>query len=83
MWTENHNKLSATFRFDDFSQAFAFMMEVAFIAEKHCHHPDWRNVWNRVEIHLNTHDAGGVVTEKDRKLAEAITEIWERRQKGA
>jgi 4a-hydroxytetrahydrobiopterin dehydratase len=83
MWTENHNKLSATFRFDDFSQAFAFMMEVAFIAEKHRHHPDWRNVWNKVEIHLNTHDAGGLVTEKDRKLAEAISEIWERRNKGA
>ena len=83
MWTENHNKLSATFRFDDFSQAFAFMMEGAFIAEKHRHHPDWRNVWNRVEIHLNTHDADEVVTEKDRKLAAAITEIWERRQKGA
>jgi 4a-hydroxytetrahydrobiopterin dehydratase len=82
MWTENHNKLSATFKFDDFAQAFAFMMEVAFIAEKHHHHPDWRNVWNRVEIHLNTHDAGDVVTEKDRKLAEAITAIWERRQQG-
>lgn len=82
MWTENHNKLSASFKFDDFAQAFAFMMEVAFIAEKHSHHPDWRNVWNRVEIHLNTHDAGGVVTEKDRKLAEAITSVWERRQQG-
>lgn len=80
MWTEENNKLSATFKFKDFSQAFAFMTEVALLAEKHNHHPFWANVWNRVEIHLNTHDAGDMVTEKDHKLAEAINEVWNRYQ---
>ncbi len=78
MWTEQNNQLSATFRFNDFSQAFAFMTEVALLAEKHNHHPNWSNVWNTVDIHLNTHDAGGVVTEKDRALAKAIDSVWER-----
>ncbi len=78
MWTESNNKLSATFKFKDFSQAFAFMTEVAFLAEKHNHHPDWRNVWNTVEVHLNTHDAGGIVTDKDRALAGDIDKVWAR-----
>jgi 4a-hydroxytetrahydrobiopterin dehydratase len=74
-WKEENNKLSKTFVFKDFCSAFAFMTRVAFIAEKHDHHPDWTNVYNRVEIHLNTHDAGGIVTDKDRKLAEEIDKI--------
>ena len=78
LWTENDNRLSTSLAFHDFSQAFAFMMEVAMLAEKHNHHPHWTNVWNRVDIHLNTHDAGGVVTEKDRKLAEGIQIIARR-----
>lgn len=78
MWTENNNRLSAEFKFKDFSQAFAFMTEVAFLAEKQNHHPDWSNVWNTVEIHLNTHDAGNVVTDKDRRLAKAIEEVYQR-----
>lgn len=78
MWTESNNKLSATFKFKDFSQAFAFMTEVAFLAEKHNHHPDWRNVWNTVEVHLNTHDAGAIVTDKDRALAKEIDRVWAR-----
>lgn len=78
MWNESNNKLSATFQFKDFSQAFAFMTEVAFLAEKHNHHPDWRNVWNTVEVHLNTHDAGGIVTDKDRALARDIDKVWAR-----
>lgn len=72
MWKEENNKLTKTFQFKDFSEAFAFMTRVALIAEKMDHHPNWSNVWNTVEISLNTHDAGDVVTEKDRKLAEAI-----------
>ncbi len=80
MWQEQDNKLKATFKFKNFTQAFAFMTEVAFQAEKQGHHPDWRNVWNSVEFELNTHDAGGVVTEKDWNLAKAIDTIYERYQ---
>ncbi len=51
------------------------MSRVALLAEKQNHHPEWTNVYNRVTIHLSTHDAGDIVTEKDRKLAAAIDEI--------
>ena len=51
------------------------MTRVAFIAEKMNHHPDWRNVYNTVEISLNTHDAGGVITDRDKNLAEKIDQI--------
>lgn len=80
MWTEKDHQLSATLTFKDFSQAFAFMTEVAFLAEKHNHHPLWTNVWNRVEIHLSTHDAGNTVTEKDLNLAKAIDLVYARYQ---
>jgi len=76
MWEEKDNKLQASFKFKDFASAFAFMTEVAFHAEKQNHHPNWSNVWNTVDIHLTTHDAGNTVTEKDRKLAETITNIF-------
>ncbi len=72
MWKEENNSLVKNFQFKDFTEAFAFMTRVAFAAEKMNHHPDWRNVYNTVEIKLSTHDAGGVVTDKDRKLAEKI-----------
>lgn len=78
MWKEDTRSLSAEFTFKDFSQAFAFMTEVALLAEKHGHHPDWRNVWNRVEIRLSTHDAGNVATDKDRALAKDIDAVWSR-----
>ena len=78
MFTEKDNALHATFKFKDFSQAWAFMTEVAIAAEKQNHHPNWSNVWNTVEINLNTHDAGDIVTEKDHKLARAITGIYSR-----
>jgi len=71
-WIEKDNALYREFKFKDFPEAFAFMTMVAMIAEKHNHHPRWTNVWNTVEIWLNTHDAGNVVTDKDRKLAKAI-----------
>lgn len=80
MWKEEDNMLKAIFQFKDFSQAFAFMTEVAMLAEKQNHHPTWSNVWNRVDIHLTTHDAGDTVTEKDRKLAAAIERVWARYQ---
>ncbi|MBK7889224.1 MAG: 4a-hydroxytetrahydrobiopterin dehydratase [Bacteroidetes bacterium] len=75
MWIEKDNKLTKTFKFKDFTEAFGFMTRVAFIAEKMNHHPDWRNVYNAVEISLNTHDAGGVITDRDKNLAEKIDQI--------
>jgi len=77
MWQEIDNQLKAKFIFKDFVQAFGFMMQVALLAEKHNHHPWWANVYNQVEISLTTHDAGNVVTEKDRTLAKEITEIYQ------
>lgn len=75
MWTETDNKLYRKFEFNNFSEAFAFMTRVAIEAEKMNHHPLWSNVWNKVEIWLSTHDAGDVVTEKDKKLAERIDKL--------
>jgi 4a-hydroxytetrahydrobiopterin dehydratase len=75
MWREENNCLSCVFEFKNFSEAFSFMTRVAFLAEKMNHHPNWSNVYNRVEIKLNTHDAGNVVTEKDRKLAGEIDKL--------
>ncbi len=72
MWEESNNKLHRTFKFKDFTEAFAFMTRVAFLAEKHNHHPNWSNVYNSVTIELTTHDAGNKVTQKDRDLARAI-----------
>jgi 4a-hydroxytetrahydrobiopterin dehydratase len=72
MWKEEENKLYKKFEFKNFSEAFAFMTRVALAAEKMDHHPLWTNVYNKVEIWLNTHDAGDVVTDKDKKLAKQI-----------
>ena len=72
MWKESKNKLYKKFQFKDFSEAFAFMTRVAIEAEKMNHHPEWKNVWNTVELWLSTHDAGDIVTDKDRKLAGKI-----------
>lgn len=74
-WTEENNELHRSFEFKDFSEAFAFMTRVAFLAEKQNHHPRWTNVWNKVDIYLNTHDAGDAVTDKDHKLAAAIDKL--------
>ncbi|TKK70234.1 4a-hydroxytetrahydrobiopterin dehydratase [Ilyomonas limi] len=75
MWQEKDNALHQSFTFKDFSEAFAFMTRVALLAEKMNHHPNWSNVWNKVEIMLNTHDAGDTITDKDRQLAKAIDEL--------
>lgn len=77
MWEEKDNQLHRNFEFKNFSTAFAFMTQVAILAEKHNHHPYWTNVWNKVDIYLNTHDAGNVVTEKDYKLAADIDTLLE------
>ncbi|ARJ64847.1 4a-hydroxytetrahydrobiopterin dehydratase [Magnetospirillum sp. ME-1] len=72
-WTqmEGRDAIHRSLRFTDFGEAFAFMTRVALAAEKMDHHPEWFNVWNRVDITLATHDAGGV-TRKDIDLARAI-----------
>lgn len=72
MWQEKDSKLYRAFEFKDFSDAFSFMCRVALLAEKSNHHPTWKNTWNKVEIWLSTHDAGDIVTDKDRKLAKGI-----------
>lgn len=74
-WIEQNNKLKKDFKFKNFSEAFAFMTRVALIAEKMDHHPFWTNVYNSVSIELSTHDAGDIVTDKDRKLAKAIDQL--------
>ena len=72
MWKEENNRLKKTFKFKDFTEAFGFMTRVALIAEKMDHHPTWTNTWNTVSFELSTHDAGDIVTDRDRKLAVAI-----------
>jgi 4a-hydroxytetrahydrobiopterin dehydratase len=74
-WKETKNKLHKKFEFKNFSEAFGFMARVALEAEKMNHHPEWKNIWNTVEFWLSTHDAGDVVTEKDKKLAAKIDSI--------
>ena len=75
MWKEDSNTLYKKFEFKNFSEAFAFMARVAMAAEKMDHHPTWKNTYNKVEIWLSTHDAGDIVTEKDRKLAAIIDKL--------
>ena len=69
--SDDAKAIERSFKFTDFTAAFAFMSRVALYAEKHDHHPEWFNVYNRVDIKLTTHDAGGL-TEKDLSLAELI-----------
>ncbi len=75
MWEEKDNSLYRKFTFNNFSEAFAFMTRVSLEAEKMDHHPRWTNVYNQVEIWLSTHDAGDIVTERDRRLAKKIDAI--------
>jgi len=70
-YDEGRDAITRKFLFADFSEAFAFMTRVALLAEKADHHPEWSNVWNRVEILLTTHDAGGL-SQRDVDMAEAI-----------
>ena len=71
-WKNENNRLKKEFTFKNFSEAFSFMTRVALAAEKMDHHPTWTNTYNKVSIELNTHDAGDIVTDKDKKLAAAI-----------
>jgi 4a-hydroxytetrahydrobiopterin dehydratase len=71
-WTFAGDALAKEFKFGSFKEALAFMVRVGFEAEAMDHHPDWTNVYNRVALRLNTHDAGGKVTAKDVALAQKI-----------
>jgi 4a-hydroxytetrahydrobiopterin dehydratase len=71
---EGRDAITRAFRFKDFSEAWGFMARVALLAEAQDHHPEWFNVWNRVEITLSTHDASGL-SARDVRLAQAIDAI--------
>jgi 4a-hydroxytetrahydrobiopterin dehydratase len=75
-WSEDDGRdaISKTFTFTDFNAAFGWMSRVALIAEKMNHHPEWFNVWNRVDVTLSTHSAGGL-TDLDMKLAKKMDAI--------
>ena len=74
-WTFNDKGIEKSFSFDNFVQAFAFMTAGAIWAEKHNHHPEWSNVYNKVEIRLSTHDSGGL-TDKDFDLAKKLDQEY-------
>ena len=73
-WTSGSDALTRSFKFKDFSEAFAFLTRVALHAEKKDHHPEFTSVWNRVDFRLTSHDAGGV-TDRDIELAQAINDL--------
>ena len=73
-WRLDEGKLMLSLKFENFSMAWGFMSRVALLAEQQNHHPEWVNVYNRVDIALVTHDAGGITT-KDLDLAKAITQL--------
>lgn len=75
-WTVDttNDALVRSFKFNDFSEAFAFMTRVAMLAEKHDHHPEWSNVYNKLEIRLSSHDVGGL-SRRDIALAQAIDSL--------
>jgi 4a-hydroxytetrahydrobiopterin dehydratase len=73
-WSYQDGALHRSFEFINFVTAFGFMCSVALLAERMDHHPDWRNVYNRVTLNLSTHEAGGV-TERDFKLASQISQL--------
>ena len=73
-WGLDDGKLHRSFRFANFRRAFSFMTGAALAAEQLNHHPEWFNVWSKVDVHLNTHEAGGI-TELDFQLAHAMNEL--------
>ena len=75
-WTEENNYLVKKFKFKDFLQAMDFMATAAIEIDKLDHHPEWKNIYNTLEVKLNTHSAGNIVTEKDRELAGILDQIY-------
>lgn len=75
MWQEINNQLIKEFTFKDFNEAFAFMTRAAIVINEMDHHPEWTNIYNKVVIKLSTHDAGNIITDKDRELAKRLDEI--------
>jgi 4a-hydroxytetrahydrobiopterin dehydratase len=73
-YDEGRDAITRRFTFRDFSEAFAFMTRVALLAEKSDHHPEWSNVWNRVDVLLTTHDAGGL-SQRDIAMAQAMAAL--------
>jgi 4a-hydroxytetrahydrobiopterin dehydratase len=73
-WQLRGDRIARSFRFADFAAAFGWMASVALVAERLNHHPDWKNVYDRVEVELTTHDAGGL-TERDFELAAAMDRL--------
>ena len=78
MWTEENNRLKKNFSFENFSAAFAFITQVALLAEKMNHHPEWSNSYNQVSIQLYTHEVGNKITDLDRKMASEIDLIFQK-----
>jgi len=74
-WAWERDALAKEFKFGSFKEALSFMVRVGFEAEAMDHHPDWTNIYNRVAVRLNTHDAGGKVTAKDVALAKKMQAI--------
>lgn len=74
-WKEENNALHKTFVFTDFATAIAWMVKAGYFIEKLNHHPEWTNIYNRVEVKLTTHDAGNTVTDLDRKLADFLDAV--------
>ena len=77
MWTESENKFCKTFVFKSFEDAMEFMQMVSKEISAINHHPEWTNVYNRLEVVLTTHDAGNTVTELDRRLANIMDEVFQ------
>lgn len=77
MWTESENKLIKTFQFGSFEQAMEFMQLAAVPISKLNHHPEWKNIYNRIEIELTTHDSGNTITDLDWKLAEIMDAVFD------
>ncbi|QTE39745.1 4a-hydroxytetrahydrobiopterin dehydratase [Mucilaginibacter gossypii] len=75
MWREENNKLFKAFEFEDFSEAFAFIIRVGFLAESDNHHPQIFNDWNKVHVWLTTHDQGNIITDKDISMASRIDKL--------
>lgn len=76
MWQQKNGALYRAWKFRDFNEAFAFMQAVAKVAEQRNHHPKWTNEYNKVQIWLSSHDAGGKITDKDKEMAAAIDAIY-------